>query len=86
MPDSGSAYPTNRAGPAMSAPLRPRKRARERPGGGRGQAATQEIQPDARAMSNLALIHESGKWGRHRDDAMALKLYRRAGCCETALA
>jgi TPR repeat protein len=31
---------------------------------------------DARAMSNLALVYESGKWGRPRDEYMALKLYR----------
>ena len=31
---------------------------------------------DARAMSELALMYESGKWGRPRDEILALKLYR----------
>jgi hypothetical protein len=31
---------------------------------------------DARAMSNLALIHESGKWGLPRDEQLAFELYR----------
>jgi hypothetical protein len=30
-------------------------------------------------MSNLALALESGKWGLHSDEGLALKLYRRAG-------
>lgn len=38
-----------------------------------GQAAAMG---DARAMSNLALMYESGKWGKTRDEFMALKLYR----------
>jgi hypothetical protein len=40
------------------------------------QAASNAKQPDARAISNLALVHESGKWGRHCDDGLALRLYR----------
>jgi hypothetical protein len=47
---------------------------------GAAQAASgKEDKPDPRAMSNLALALESGKWGRHRDEGLALKLYRRAG-------
>ena len=47
-----------------------------RAGGVGAQAATAEDEPDARAMSNLALMAESGKWGRPPDESAALDLYR----------
>ncbi len=65
------------AGAVAGAPAR--ARAPESRPAGRAQAASKGGRPDARAMSNLALVHESGKWGRLRDDMAALKLYRRAG-------
>ncbi len=40
------------------------------------QAAKAADEPDARAMSTLALMTESGKWVRPPDEIAALELYR----------